>query len=118
MRGSADPMEHQSAEQHDHHNHDAIAVRRSSEAILSNNDIGVGYRCSLGSGTSHKQREARHLLRTEGVTHECLGEQHHVIPGQYFCRVVTHGWQAPFDGLQWPDSEMFSVAALRPQGRP
>jgi len=48
----------------------------------------------------------------------CSFAQHHLIPGAYFCRAVTHGWQAPFDGLQWPDSDMFSLMALRPQRKP
>jgi len=47
-----------------------------------------------------------------------FAEQNHVVPGQYYCRAVTHGWQAPFDGLQWPDSGMFNLMALRPQHTP
>jgi len=76
----------------------------------------------MGSGTSH-QGLCAHMEIERETHHDCVpvcwfAEQNHLLPGQYYCRAVTHGWQAPFDGLQWPDTGKFTVSVLRPQHTP
>jgi len=114
-------MEHQPAEQHDGHDH-AVQPSGHSGCHLSHHDhVGHYNHRSVESGTSVR-RSVDLGHGGEKLISLSLGSwmrlQHGLLPGIYYCRVVTHGYQAPFDGLQWPDSATFTLSAQRPQRKP